>query len=165
MWQPSSFSICLFFLKCLIPLVLQSGINDESLKKAWQPKCNQHKRAGVLERGRSWRKTLNLPAPTGQQRLLLCWLLAGKSVQRRGPMHRAERVFLILPFPVLGWRSIWGSPLSKYLQWLWWVFQGPAASCICCLWFQFLRRAMSLPGLRPIRKEVGPGVTLVFALA
>lgn len=107
MWLPQLLnSIFLFFFKCLILLVPHSGINDVYLKKAWQPNCNKYKRAGALERGRSRRKTLSLPAPTRQQRLLLAgllgWLLAGKSFQRRGHMHKAKQVLSYSFFPCLG---------------------------------------------------------------
>ena len=77
------------------PACAASRINAVSLKKAWQPNCNKHKRAGALERGRSWRKTLDLPTPTQQQRLPLPWLAAGREKLSKEWGTYTEQVFVL----------------------------------------------------------------------
>lgn len=80
-----------------------AGINEVSFKKSWQPNCNKYKRAGALERGRSWRKTLNLPAPTRQQRLWLARLAAGREkLSKEGAHAQSKEGFSYSSFPCLG---------------------------------------------------------------
>lgn len=84
-----------------------------------------------MERGRSWRKTLNLlPALTRQQRPLLALLAAGREKLSKEGAHAQSKAgsFLILSFPVLGLNSILGSPLSWFLQRLCESFPWPCFS-------------------------------------
>lgn len=107
MWLPQLLnSIFLFIFKCLILLVPHSGINDVYLKKAWQPNCNKYKRVGALERGRSRRKTLSLPAPTQQQRLPLAQLAAGREKLSKEGAHAQSKAGSFLFFVSLSWGLI-----------------------------------------------------------
>lgn len=127
MWQSQLLnSIFLFISKCLIPL------GPELMRCLWKSLGSQiatnTRGLGLWREGGVGEKLWTFQHRLGSKDCgLLGWLLAGKSCQRRERVHRARRVFLILPFPVLGLNSIWGSPLSRFLQWLWWVFPGP-----CC---------------------------------